>query len=138
MPLDPIKVVQAIHQGLSAICATCDHYWSAVEREAPSCGQDCGGPMSGGVFDKYRGPMTDFSLFCFVCSNKSTHGVRVGGHARVIGCCAEHIEFVQKLKPLTRDAVNIVVISKDGEKSTDEMAREKKPMVLKIRNDSGS
>jgi hypothetical protein len=77
--------------------------------------------------------MTAFDQFCFVCGNRATHALRVSTHVRVIGCCAAHVQLVKDLQPQGRDPVNIVVISRDGERSTEEMAKEKSPLVLKVR-----
>src|SRR5580704_18062553 len=107
MPIDPTKAALAIEDGLSAVCAMCENFWSAQEKGLSGCGQRCGGPMAGGAFDKYRGPVTDFSKFCFVCGSKATHAVRATGNVRVLGCCATHIDTVKQFKPTDKDAVNI-------------------------------
>ncbi len=114
MPLDLSAVRLAIESGTSAVCATCDHYWDAIDRAAPSCGQQCGGPMSGMAFDKYKGPVTDLSRFCFVCMAPPSHAVRAKGNVRVLGCCRQHIDLISKLKPVDKPAVDVITKSADG------------------------
>lgn len=121
MPLDPTKVALAVESGLSAICALCEHFWNANDKGADDCGQQCGGPISGGTFDRYTGPVTDFSKICFRCGGPATHAVRAANSVRVLGCCREHVELVQQWKPVDRPAVNVVVLSPNGEKFSDEL-----------------
>lgn len=104
----------AMSLGLSAVCAHCEHYWSAADKQLPSCGQKCGGPMSGGAFDKYKGPITDFSQMCFVCSQPATYAIRAKNNPRVLGCCSPHIDVVKKYRPVDKPAVSITTISSDG------------------------
>lgn len=121
MPLDPTKVALAVNSGLSVVCATCEHFWAAQDRGSESCGQRCGGPMSGGAFDKYKGPITDFSKMCFRCGAPATHAVRAVGNVRVLGCCREHIEIIQQWKPASGPAVNVVILSPSGDAATDDL-----------------
>lgn len=136
MPLDAQRVAIAVAQGLSVVCATCEKYWTARDAGVPDdrclAVDGCGSPIAGDSFHEYRGPMIQFDQFCFVCGNKSTHAVRVADSLRVIGCCGEHIGLVKKLKPKGKNAPSVVVISKDGERSTEEPEPEG-PLVLKFR-----
>ena len=122
MPIDPTKVAIAVDSGVALVCAMCEHFWNAQDRGSGDCGQVCGGPMSGGTFDKYKGPITDFSAVCFVCGDTATHAVRATGSVRVLGCCKEHVDTVKSWKPVEREAVNISILSPSGEKTTDEMS----------------
>lgn len=132
MPIDQTKVALAIGSGVSLVCAMCENFWSAQDRGADDCGQVCGGPMSGGTFEKYKGPVTDFSQMCFVCGNQARHAVRAAGSVRVLGCCDRHVDTVKSWKPVGRDAVNISILSPTGEKSTDEQAVPPTRVRLKI------
>jgi hypothetical protein len=119
MPIDTQEVALAVSRGLSVVCATCERYWAAREAMVPGdrcfSVDGCGSPIAGDVFHEYRGPMTQFDRYCFVCGNKATHAVRVDNSVRVIGCCSEHIQLVKTLRPENKPAPNVVVISKDGE-----------------------
>ncbi len=141
MPLDPTRIALAVHGGLSIVCATCERYWGARDRGVPgdTCLSDrpCGGPLAGDTFHNYRGPMTQFDQFCFACGNGATRVLRVKGHVRPIGCCDEHEKLVRKLKPENRPAVNLVVVSKGEEKSSEELSAKKEPLVLKFRSGDG-
>jgi hypothetical protein len=141
MPIDPTKVALAVHGGLSIVCATCERYWGARDRGIPgdTCLSDrpCGGPLAGDTFHNYRGPMTQFDQFCFACGDQATKVLRVKGHVRPIGCCNDHERLVRKLKPENRPAVNLVVISEDEVKSSEELSAKKEPTVLKFRSGDG-
>lgn len=136
MPLDPSKIAGAVASGLSVVCATCENYWQARERGIPDgkclARNGCGSPIAGDVFHEYKGPMTQFDQFCFVCGNKATHAVRVDQYVRVIGICANHVETVKTLKPEGKRAANVVLISKDGDEAVREDDPAPKP-VLKFR-----
>ena len=117
MPLDPLKMALATANGLSAICATCETFWEADDRGADSCGQACGGPVSGGDFPKYKGPLTNFAALCFVCGGKPTHAVKGNKSLRVFGCCYGHLSVIQKMKPEGKEAIDVVMKSADGKVS---------------------
>ena len=136
MPLDQMKVAAAIGNGLNVVCATCENYWDARDRDIPDgrclATDGCGGPIAGGAFHEYRGPMTQFDQFCFRCGNKATHAVRVSEHPRVIGVCVEHIDLMKSLKPEGKRAPNVVLLSKDGDSEIREDDAPPK-LVLKFR-----
>jgi hypothetical protein len=90
--------------------------------------------MAGDVFHEYKGPMTQFDRFCFVCGNQATHALRVDDNLRVIGCCVNHIEMVQKLKPTGKSASRVVILSKDEDVVIDEDSPAPK-QVLRFRSD---
>ena len=102
MPLNTVKIALAVQGGVSTVCATCDRYWEGRERglPEPKCTsvRGCGSPLAGRAFEDYRGPMTQFDRWCFVCGSASKYGIRVGGAARVFGMCAEHIGLMEQLQ----------------------------------------
>ena len=138
MAMDPAKIAIAVSNGLSIVCATCEKYWGARDAGVPDgrclSVDNCGSPIAGDVFHEYRGPMTQFDQFCFVCGDRSSHAVRVNGNVRVIGVCNQHVELIKTLKPQDKQAPNVVLISKDGEKQvTDADAPQKRQSLLKLR-----
>lgn len=138
MVLDPSKIAIAVSGGLSIVCATCEKYWDARDRGVPDdrclAVDNCGSPIAGDVFHEYRGPMTQFDQFCFVCGDRATHAVRVDNNVRVVGICNSHVELIKTLKPENKRAPNIVLISKDGEKQiTDADAPRRRQSLLKLR-----
>ena len=137
MPLDAQRVAIAVARGLSVVCATCEKYWGARDASIPDdrclAIDGCGSPIAGDSFHEYRGPMTRFDQFCFVCGNKSTHAVRVAENIRIVGCCSDHVELVKKLKPKGRRAPYVVLISKDGEQEVTE-DDPAPPLVLSFRS----
>jgi hypothetical protein len=138
MVLDPSKVAVAVSSGLSIVCATCEKYWEARDKNVPDgrclATDGCGSPIAGDTFHEYRGPMTQFDQFCFRCGAQATHAIRVNNSVRVIGCCSEHVEMVQTLKPAGQRAPNVVLISKDGEKHVREDDKPVKRLpIIKMR-----
>lgn len=111
MPLNEVDVAAAIAEGFSPVCATCTHLMRARERGVSACGQSCGGPLSGGDFSAYQGPMTmdRMAQWCFFCAAEASYGVRVqqsaalrNGSRRVFGVCAQHLERLVSLRPAGR------------------------------------
>ncbi len=125
-------VAMVIHGGLSAVCAMCENYWSAADAGENSCGQRCGGPISGGSFDKYRGPIVNFSSLCFVCGSKPTHLVQAKDSFRSFGACSTHVELVKKLEASGRPPVRVVVKSPNGVTASDEAPIEPDKIKIKI------
>lgn len=92
-----MEIRQAILKDkLSAICATCERYWEAKaqNKEGLFCTSPngCGGPLRGSHFPDYKGPITDFSRWCFVCGEDPTYGIRAlnSSSQRVFGMCDQH------------------------------------------------
>lgn len=138
MPMDAAKIALAVSGGLSVVCATCEKYWGARDKgvAGDTClaTDGCGSPIAGDAFHEYRGPMTQFDKFCFVCGNQATHAVRVDALVRVIGICTAHIQLVKTLKPEGKHAPNVVLISKDGERLVSENdPPEKRLPLIKVR-----
>jgi len=132
-----MKVAAAVGNGLNVVCATCDNYWDARDRGIPEgrcLSMDrCGSPIAGDAFHEYKGPMTQFDKFCFVCGNKATHAVRASDHPRVVGICVDHIYLMKKLKPEGKQAPNVVLLSRDGDTEIGEDDPPDKP-VLRFRS----
>lgn len=130
MPLDTNKVYLHVISGTSVVCATCDHYWNALDKKLGSCGQNCGGPMAGMAFPKYKGPITNLVNICFRCGSPSTHALRLEDN-KALGCCDSHLELVKKLKPENGRAVDIIVKSERSDELIDKDVAE--PEVLHIK-----
>jgi hypothetical protein len=94
MALEAAKVGLAVQQGLNVVCATCEHYWNALDRGARTCGKSCGGLAVGKSFPAYKGPIRDMTRQCFVCGETTVH---VAKHPkRNFGVCARHEGMVAK------------------------------------------
>lgn len=136
MTLDLAKVSAAVSGGLSIVCATCDLYWAARDKNVPDgkclSKNGCGSPIAGDVFHEYQGPMTQFDRFCFVCGNSSSHALRVNPYVRVIGVCSEHVDIVKELRPENKRAVSVVLLSPNGERLISEKDLVKPKLSLKI------
>ena len=122
MPLNVLKVAQAVQGGLSPVCATCSKYWAARERGVPGdrclAQNNCSGPAGGDDFHEYNGPITDFSRWCFACGDDSAFGVQVHNRLRTIGVCKNHVRMLAEIRPLKDgepgDAPKYLIKSKDG------------------------
>ena len=93
MGLNVAKVGLAVQQGLNVICATCEHYWTAHDKGADTCGMSCGGPIAGKAFPAYKGPIRDMSAQCFVCGEGTVFLAR--HPARKFGVCEKHANMVR-------------------------------------------
>ncbi len=93
MPLNSAKVGLAVQQHVSVVCATCEHYWRAQDAKAPTCGKACGGPVQNRSFPCYKGPISDFKRWCFVCGGETAHLVYTPG--RHLGVCEKHAAMVR-------------------------------------------
>lgn len=126
MPIDPAKIALAMKSGLSFVCSTCSKYWenqnTGIGNERCSA-RNCGSPIAGDVFSEYSGPVTAFDRFCFVCGSDATHGLKVHGSVRVIGCCSKHVDLVKRLRPSQLPPVNVLMVSDDGTSSSEDKAR---------------
>lgn len=137
--IDLFKVRLAVASGLSYVCATCENYWGARDKGIPEdrclSKDNCGSPIAGDVFHEYVGPITAFDRFCFACGGPSTHGLRVTGSVRVIGACSEHVELVKTLQPEGKNAVKLLIISKEKQQTLEEATKpEGKPQLrLKVK-----
>jgi hypothetical protein len=103
MPVDPQAAAMAMARGLSAVCVTCDKYWGARERGVPEdrclSVDGCGSPIAGDDFHEYKGPITDFLRYCFVCGRAAAKGVRAQGRFRICGICEQHLPLLHTLQP---------------------------------------
>jgi hypothetical protein len=97
-----------IENGLSAVCAWCEHHWATLREGAtPGCQQkDCGGPIKGRAFPFYKGPRPNLASYCFICGQDADLSVEFSGRGHV-GCCAIH--EVQLRKMLSRSGHPVVV-----------------------------
>lgn len=106
--LSEVVIQREIDNGMSAVCAWCEHHWATLKDGAtPGCQQaDCGGPMRGKAFPRYKGPRPNLASYCFICGQESDLSVEFsgGGH---IGCCAPH--EVQLRRMLSRSGKPVVV-----------------------------
>jgi hypothetical protein len=86
------KLIQReIDSGLSAVCAWCEHHWATLrDGTTPGCQQtDCGGPLKGRAFPRYKGPRADLASYCFICGKDADMAVQIDGKG-FIGCCDSH------------------------------------------------
>lgn len=54
----------------------------------------CEGPLAGGSFERYDGPVKDKVNFCFVCGSRSDAAVVIGG-VPAVGVCKGHVEMLE-------------------------------------------
>ena len=133
MAIDPAKISLARASGLSFICASCENYWNTQDLgngETKCSATFCGSPIAGDTFSEYKGPVTNLDKFCFVCGSDATHALRVTSSLRVVGCCNAHVELVKTLRPASLPPVNVVLISKDGARSSEDKETTRSPLLL--------
>lgn len=102
---NPAEIAAAVRTGYSTVCATCDRLHPDPQRpEIRVCNErTCGGPFSGRDFPRYKGPITDFSRWCFVCGEPSKYGVQAPETARRFGLCQEHVAMMRDTVPTIGD-----------------------------------
>jgi len=96
--LDNKKIKDAMNVGLSFVCAACTRWHDGVEKGVKDHEGDqmcthfrvCFGPMSGGSFDYYNGPLsTSLVRFCYVCGNEADKAIEPQvPNGKRIGCCS--------------------------------------------------
>lgn len=94
--------------GLSFVCAHCDHMLRAVSFGLDSCmmskdGQDCKGPLGNrpNAFPLYSGVLIGMMVnFCFVCGEAPDAAVElpIAGHV-MLGVCEHHMEMLSTHTP---------------------------------------
>jgi hypothetical protein len=85
---------------------------TAFDRGEKVCGMECGGPLKGKVFPRYRGPLTPgvTATKCFVCGEDAKDHVSDPNMTRILGVCGKHFHLVrptdpEKVKPEDRGIV---------------------------------
>jgi len=99
MPLTPDMIMGEVRKGLSAVCATCNHWWHGKSVGLDGCGKSCSGPISGDNFPEYEGILPDLVRFCFVCGRDSFYALQVGQKRKRVGVCEAHIHHLNELVP---------------------------------------
>lgn len=105
------KIIQReISNGLSAVCAWCEHHWATLREGAtPGCQQaDCGGPLKGLAFPRYKGPRPHLATYCFICGKDADMGVEFAARGSV-GCCQAHEHTLRQMISQRRDGRAVVV-----------------------------
>lgn len=100
--IDADSANKAVKDGLVATCAWCERLWESRDRTGSlSCGEDCGGPMSGRGFPRYKGPWgLGRARFCFKCGAEATSMAEFrenGGASNMIGICEDHMEVLKEI-----------------------------------------
>lgn len=114
-----------MQDGLSAVCATCEHYWEGRDKKLPGfqCASPgpCGGPIAGNDFPHYKGPYGNLEQLCFVCGATPKLAVRARGKLRTVGICEKHLPMLKKQAPQGQpEAPPPQVLSSSGEVRLDE------------------
>jgi hypothetical protein len=72
----------------------------------------CGSPLAGDTFKDYKGPIADFTRFCFMCPSESEFAIAVPNRQRLVGVCEEHAKRLHEMRPvnlaLPQDAMSRV------------------------------
>jgi len=90
-------------QGYAFVCATCEKLHRAHNSgftdgcEAALSGKDCAGPIVGGNFPLYEGPLTKEALatMCFRCGKEADIAVQPKTGGQMIGACKAHYEHIR-------------------------------------------
>jgi len=116
---DQNKIAQAKANGVCFVCRTCLRYHEGEMRglhkkfgeiRCTSKG-DCCGPVGGGSFDEYEGPLKGYLWkYCYLCGEKVKWVLKAKTKgAKPIGCCDKCLEHVKKLTLRDPDRMVILV-----------------------------
>ena len=122
-------------ESLCYVCRHCEYMAKAEDEGKSVCGvSDCGGPIKGRIFPKYRGPLGTVAMAtqCFVCG--AVAGISIHDPLRNLAICERHLHILNleidrsQLKPEDRgvvrtrkvevpleEALGLVPPKKDGE-----------------------
>ena len=81
--------------GYSHVCSMCEHMHKALAEGRGLCGQEnCAGPIGGGSFPKYVGPMSRDAIArsCFACGKEANKILLTPDG--FVGSCNEHLRWV--------------------------------------------
>jgi len=101
--MNQTRAVMFRAQGYAFVCSLCEKLHRAHDVgytkgcEAAMQGKDCAGPIAGGDFPLYEGPLTRHALasMCYRCGAEAVKGVQPADGGKVIGACAEHFEHIR-------------------------------------------
>ncbi len=101
------QIRKAMAKGIGFACATCDNFGWGVQHGLPACKANsenkfCAGPMGGGAFPEYSGPLKNvLTKYCFVCGRQACAAAEVkplpGSTVKsgMVGVCEEHIQWLE-------------------------------------------
>ena len=91
-------ILQVMQRGVGFTCAHCEKFWWGVDNSTDGCKakherKECTGPLGGGAFPEYQGPLTGhITRFCFVCGQTPAGAAVVKGGR--VGVCEKHMEWL--------------------------------------------
>jgi hypothetical protein len=98
----------AREKGVAFLCATCTRWAEGVDKgimnrdgeQVCSRSQSCHGPLSGGSFEEYDGPIRGYlAKFCHVCGCHATKAISPKGVESRIGVCDSCLAMLRGLTP---------------------------------------
>lgn len=92
VPVDHARALVA--QGLAFVCSLCERFWEGRDQGLSVCTAvaGCRGPIGGGAFHEYKGPLTNLESWCFRCGTSATATIEVPGGVQRIGVCRVHLK----------------------------------------------
>lgn len=107
------------------VCSTCEHHKIATGKGLHTCAMDCGGPLVGGAFPMYKGPLAgNLPNWCMICGIRSDAAIRVqanGIDKGFVGVCEAHIKTLSEyahgrlgVRVWTHGGQNVENVDEDG------------------------
>lgn len=81
---------------LCFVCRHCEYMAKAEDGGQKICGvKECGGPLKGRLFPKYKGPLevTSLATHCFVCGDLAGINISMPDMSRTLAVCERHVQF---------------------------------------------
>lgn len=135
--VNPLEISEVVSHGLSVVCATCEHYWTARRgKQEKSCTTPayCASPFGRDAFSEYKGPIPEdqFPNWCFVCGDASCVGICVEGKTRILGLCSKHERWLYTMTPKSMQVPlrRLILVRDDGRWDLDRLiATPRKPTL---------
>lgn len=140
MSLNPAKIALAVQGGLSIVCSTCTKYWEGRDVGLPgdtcTAKTPCGSPLAGDDFHEYRGPISEFSGWCFICGDDPSCAIQHPGSARLFGVCERHKQALPNLVPvnmvLPQGGGPIVTLANGEKRTLGNLLPQTKPSIFQV------
>lgn len=102
--IGPEDVAAAMKAGFSFVCAMCvklhagrEAYRTKDWKMVKCLGEKCCGPMGGGGYPEYQGPLGAVNLpqYCFRCGRQADAAAESIRDKRMVGVCEQHLELLR-------------------------------------------
>lgn len=122
MILNKDRILAARAQGVCFVCSLCQRWYEGEDRGLTDVVGDtrcssmngCCGPVWGGYFQEYTGPLGGYlHKYCYLCGKDATHVARANGFYVPIGLCKKHAIEIKRVTAREDPKGIVIVIAED-------------------------